>query len=121
MSTQDKKNDSEMTVATGSIQSISGYWDVGSTIYIPADLRGKIITIIRGSGLTAPQQAIAVSLINGTSEQKLTGSAWIWLKFNFSSDSTTIEVAVGSQADFTQLFSLLQKSRSQYFQDFFNI
>ncbi|WP_338114374.1 hypothetical protein [Xenorhabdus indica] len=75
-----------------------------SSPFIPADLRGKIITIVRGSGLTAPQQAIAVPLINGTSEQKLTGLAWIWLKFNFSSDSTTIEVADGSYASFTQLF-----------------
>ncbi|MDE9475184.1 hypothetical protein KKJ12_20340 [Xenorhabdus bovienii] len=88
-----------------SIQSLSGYWDVGSTIYIPADLRGQIITIVRKSGLGSPQQAIAVPLIDGTSEQKLAGGTnWISLKYTFSNDSTTIEVVGGGSAGFTQLF-----------------
>ncbi|AYA40382.1 hypothetical protein HZS38_07790 [Xenorhabdus nematophila] len=87
----------------GSIQSISGYWNVGATLFIPADIRGQVITIVRGNGLSAPQQAIAVPLMSGISEQKLSGHDWIWLKYSFSHDSTTIEIAAGSGANFTQL------------------
>ncbi|MGJ0625559.1 hypothetical protein [Xenorhabdus bovienii] len=91
---------------TDSIQSLSGAWDVGSTIYIPADLRGQVINIVRGPGLTATEQAIAVPLINGTSEQKLSGGGnpWISLQYSFSQDSTTIKVAGGHYANFTQIF-----------------
>ncbi|MDE9455503.1 hypothetical protein [Xenorhabdus bovienii] len=93
----------------GSIQSLSGSWDVGSTIYLPADLRGQVINIIRGpgsgAGSGATGQAIAVPLINGTSEQVLAGgNAWIWLQYSFSQDSTTIKVADGRYANFTQIF-----------------
>ncbi|CDH31734.1 hypothetical protein [Xenorhabdus bovienii] len=90
----------------GSIRSLSGSWDVGSTIYVPADLRGQVINIIRGSGLKATEQAIAVPLINGTSEQKLAGGddPWIWLQYSFSQDSTTIKVVDGHYANFTQIF-----------------
>ncbi|MDE9452769.1 hypothetical protein [Xenorhabdus bovienii] len=89
----------------GSIRSLSGSWDVGSTIYVPADLRGQVINIIRGSGLKATEQAIAVPLINGTSEQVLAGGkSWIWLQYSFSQDSTTIKVADGRYANFTQIF-----------------
>ncbi|WP_275347799.1 phage tail protein [Xenorhabdus bovienii] len=88
----------------GSIKSVIGSWDVGSTIYVPADLRGQVINIIRGSGLGAPEQAIAVPLINGTSEQILAWGTWIWLQYSFSQDSTTIKVVDGRSAHFTQIF-----------------
>ncbi|MBD2809759.1 hypothetical protein ID853_02375 [Xenorhabdus sp. Vera] len=88
----------------GSIQSLSGAWNVGSTIHINADLRGQVINIIRGPGLHAAEQAIAVPLINGTSEQKLSGNAWVGLQFSFSEGSTTIKVAYGNTASFTQIF-----------------
>ncbi|MGJ0627974.1 hypothetical protein [Xenorhabdus bovienii] len=88
----------------GSIQSLSGAWNVGSTIYINADLRGQVINIIRGSGLEAAEQAIAVPLINGTSEQRLTRNGWMWLQYSFSEGSTTIRVANGVNANFTQIF-----------------
>ncbi|WP_323859976.1 hypothetical protein [Xenorhabdus szentirmaii] len=63
----------------GSIQSISGSWNVGSTIHVPADLRGQVINIIRGSGSSAAEQAIAVPLISGISEQKLSGGRDPWI------------------------------------------
>ncbi|AYA39446.1 hypothetical protein HZS38_01945 [Xenorhabdus nematophila] len=88
----------------GTIQSLSGAWDVGSTIYVPADLRGQVINIIRGPGLEAAEQAIAVPLINGTSEQRLTRDGWMWLQYSFSEGSTTIKVVWGNRANFTQIF-----------------
>ncbi|MDE1483661.1 hypothetical protein KKJ00_13370 [Xenorhabdus bovienii] len=89
----------------GSIKSVIGSWDVNSTISIPADLRGQIITIVRKGRVGSAQQAIAVPLINGTSEQKLAeGLGWIALTYTFFNDSTTIKVAGGKSAGFTQLF-----------------
>ncbi|WP_275357825.1 phage tail protein [Xenorhabdus bovienii] len=89
----------------GSIKSVIGSWNVNSTIFIPADLRGQIITIVREGKPRSSQQAIAVPLIDGTSEQKLAeGLGWIALTYTFFNDSTTINVVGGDSAGFTQLF-----------------
>ncbi|MBD2815616.1 hypothetical protein ID850_12725 [Xenorhabdus sp. Flor] len=90
------------------MQSLKGSWDVGSIINVPADLRGQVINIVRGPEFSSrsAEQAIAVPLINGRSEQKLAGGndPWISLQYSFSEGSTIIKVVGGHYANFTQIF-----------------
>ncbi|MBC8952535.1 tail fiber protein [Xenorhabdus sp. PB62.4] len=126
----DVNSDSEITVATskavkkaydlantanqnatkpqtkGSIKSVSGSWGVNSTIFIPADLRGQVITFVRLEGLNARHQALPVPLVDGITEQRLAGpnNYWVWLEFKFSDNSTHITVINGRGANFIQIF-----------------
>ncbi|PHM46515.1 tail fiber protein [Xenorhabdus miraniensis] len=89
-----------------SIKSVSGSWNVGSIISIPADLRGQVITFVRLSGLNAQHQALPVPLVDGITEQRLAGpqNNWVWLEFKFSDNSTNITVVNGNNANFVQIF-----------------
>ncbi|KER03319.1 phage tail protein [Photorhabdus temperata] len=90
----------------GSIKSVIGSWNVNSTISIPADLRGQVITFVRLSGLNARHQALPVPLVDGITEQRLAGpdNNWVWLEFQFSDNSTHITVIHGNGANFIQIF-----------------
>ncbi|WP_237386701.1 tail fiber protein [Xenorhabdus sp. Sc-CR9] len=90
----------------GPIKSVIGSWNVKSTISIPADLRGQVITFVRLSGLNARHQALPVPLVDGITEQRLAGpdNYWVWLEFKFSDNSTHITVINGRGANFVQIF-----------------
>ncbi|WP_275380957.1 phage tail protein [Xenorhabdus bovienii] len=90
----------------GSIKSVIGSWDVNSTISIPADLRGQVITFVRSSSSNARHQTLPVPLVDGITEQRLAGpdNNWVWLEFQFSDNSTNITVISGHNANFTHIF-----------------
>ncbi|AVI05068.1 tail fiber protein [Salmonella phage vB_SpuP_Spp16] len=83
------------------IKSVKGNWDVGSTLTIPTDLRGKVITLQRPyygeneNGIAS----MVCPLVSGLQElNDADGGAYWWLRFTYTESSTTIKIVSGHYA-----------------------
>lgn len=83
------------------IKSVKGKWDVGSTITIPTDLRGKVITLQRpyyGDGQNGVASMVC-PLVKGIQElNDADGETYWWLQFTYTDSYTTIKIVSGSYA-----------------------
>lgn len=80
------------------IKYLKGPFDVGNTIIINTDLRGKIITLIRKVGWDGRQQGFMCPLVDGEAEQILHNGAWIYMVFKFEPNKTVIKISKGNYA-----------------------
>ncbi|ENL7682355.1 phage tail protein [Proteus mirabilis] len=91
----------------GKIISINGDWDIGQTINIPVDLRGKIITFVRHKNHSADNLNMVVvpcPMENGKIEQNnMRHDGWVWLSFTYLNNKTTITIDNGNYARFIKL------------------
>ncbi|HEK2939082.1 TPA: phage tail protein [Proteus mirabilis] len=91
----------------GKIISINGDWDIGQTINIPVDLRGKIITFVRHKNHSADNLNMVVvpcPMENGKIEHNnMRHDGWVWLSFTYLNNKTTITIDSGNYARFIKL------------------
>ncbi|MEQ5167475.1 hypothetical protein ABN211_01925 [Proteus terrae] len=81
------------------VGSLTGDWDVGKTITIPVNLKGKTITLKRGSENTSggiDTIVVPLPLENGGIEMaNMKDDGFIWLAVTFNNNSTILKITNG--------------------------